>query len=156
VVGVVTCNLQARDVMFVPRTIRTSSDWDVDGTKIYTISKDGGAVEQGAFRARLDEIKASRAVAWSQTPHFAIFHRGAIDYLIVCWWGNDNELFTSVSVLVDDGWVEQPERYSFCLFDLEVFWDERNAYIDTIYCARPSLSAYRQRRRQGWMEPIAA
>jgi len=139
--------------MYKPRTIRTSLDWqDPDGAKLYTISMRGGAVDHDLFLARLLDVKTSRNVPWAETPHFAIFHQGACCYLILSWWGNDNELFTSVSVLTDCGWVEQPSRYSFCLYDLEVFWDERNFYIETIYCKTPSLAAYRLSRRPEWIE----
>lgn len=72
-------------------------------------------------------------------------------YLVVCWWGNGNELFTSVSVLTSDGWVEQSERYSFCLYDMEIMWDERNIYIETIDCERPDLLAYQTRRKKEWI-----
>ncbi len=137
--------------MFVPRTVRTSLNWqDIDGAKLYTISMDGSAVDHAPFLVRMAEVKASRSIPWLQTPHFAIFHKGVSSYLVLSWWGNDNELFTSVSVLVDSAWIEQPCRYSFCLYDLEIFWDERNFYIDTIYCERPSLSAYQRSRRPEW------
>lgn len=135
--------------MFVPRTIRSSSDWlDADGAKIYTIAKHDGPVAQAPFHERLAHVKASRSLPWPQTAHFAIFHEGTSPYLVLCWWGNDNELFTSVSVLTQEGWAERPDLYSFCLYDMEVMWEERNAYIDTVDCADPSLQSYRLRRRR--------
>lgn len=135
--------------MFVPRAIHGRLDWlDADGAKIYTISTLDQPVEQAPFLERLRQVKDSRPVPWRTTPHFVIFHEGASClYLVLCWWGNDNELFTSVSVLAGGGWVEQPDRYSFCLYDMEVMWDERNAYIETIDCQAPDLRAYRQTRR---------
>jgi hypothetical protein len=140
--------------MFVPRTIRSSLDWqDANGAKLYTISADGSQVDQQPFLARLAEVKSSRPIVWDETPHFAIFHKGAsFPYLILSWWGNDNELFNSVSVRMAEGWVEQPDRYSFCLYDMEIFWDERNFYIDTIDCQHPNLSSYRNKRRKAWLE----
>jgi hypothetical protein len=62
------------------------------------------------------------------------------------WWGNDNELFTSVSARSSGDWVEDPRRYSFCLWDLEVFWFERNRYIELVYRSAPDLDAYRAAR----------
>jgi hypothetical protein len=128
-------------------------EWrDSDGAKLYTISVNEASVDQTPFMCRMDFVKSIRPVPWSQIPHFAIFHEGsAYRYLILCWWGNDNELFTSVSVLTDEGWVERPDRYSFCVYDLEVVWDERNAFIDTMDCKEPSLQCYQQRRRQEWL-----
>jgi len=136
--------------MFIPRIIRGPLDWlDADGAKIYTISTHHYPVERTPFFERLNEVKRSRPVLWPVTSHFAIFHEGASShYLVLCWWGNDNELFTSVSVLTGEGWVERPDLYSFCLYDMEVMWDERNAYIETIDGVTPDLQAYQRKRRQ--------
>ena len=65
---------------------------------------------------------------------------------MLAWWGNDNELFTSVSARSTQGWVEDPRRYSFCLWDLEVFWFERNRYVELVYRAAPDLDGYRAAR----------
>ena len=134
--------------MYAPRTLCTEADWlDEHGVKIYTISADGGEVPWDGFQRRLAAVKAQRVVNWAGTPAFAIFHRGASrDYLVLAWWSNDNELFTSVSVAEDEGWVEDPSRYSFCLFDLEVFWAERNLLIRHLYSGHPNLAAYRHSR----------
>ena len=140
--------------MFVPRKIRTSAHWqDRDGCKLYTISADGSAVDHAIFESRLLQVKSARPLAWGRTPHFAILHRGTSSpYLILCWWGNDNELFTSVSVLADGNWVEDPARYSFCLYDLEIIWDERNHYIQTMDRPSPDLMRYREGLRSEWDE----
>ncbi|MGH8235059.1 MAG: hypothetical protein ACREPU_12835 [Rhodanobacteraceae bacterium] len=142
-------------MMFMSRNVRTSRNWlDADGAKIYTISIDHDAVDHAAFLARMVEVKASRRVSWPETAHFPIFHCGiTFRYLILAWWGNDNELFTSVSALTESGWVERPERYSFCVHDLEVFWEERNIYIDTMLGGHADIHAYRSARRQDWLSP---
>lgn len=134
--------------MFQPRKIESEPAWrDEDGVKIYTISALNRPVNQEAYLPRLAEVKASKAVDWAATPAFVIFHDGAsCQFLVLAWWGNDNELFTSVSVNTPAGWVEDPAQYSFCLWDLEVFWHERNFFIESIYCATPDLNAYRGRR----------
>lgn len=135
--------------MFKPRTIRGLRDWtDADGGKIYTISANGETVDPAPFVERLVAAKRARHVPWAATPHFTIFHQGSsFPYLILAWWGNDNELFTSVSVQTGQGWVEQAEKYSFCVYDLEVFWAERNIFIETFYCRTPSLERYRETRQ---------
>lgn len=134
--------------MYAPRTIASHPDWlDADGIKLYTISARHAPVDQAPYRLRLERIKATKTVDWSITPAFAIFHDGAgMAYLVLAWWGNDNELFTSVSVQTPDGWVESPSEYSFCVYDLEVFWHERNAFVQQVYCARPDLARYRADR----------
>lgn len=134
--------------MFRQRRIESDSGWsDADGIKIYTVSASGAAVEHNDYLPRLAELKATKPVEWSQTPAFAIFHDGSgAQYLVLAWWGNDNEMLVSVSVRQDDGWVEDPGRYSFCLWDLEIMWAERNLFIEHLYCAEPSLHDYRNAR----------
>ena len=134
--------------MFHPRQIESHHTWSCpDGIKIYTISANHQPVHQESYLVRLAEVKMRKAVAWSSTPAFAVFHDGAaFRYLVLAWWGNDNELFTSVSVQTESGWVEDPARYSFCLYDLEIFWHERNYFTQFIYCPTPNLAGYRAAR----------
>jgi hypothetical protein len=134
--------------MFKPRSIEGQIDWlDETGIKIYTISTSNNLVDQSKYLPRLKEIKASRNIDWINTPAFVIFHDGAgCDYLVLVWWANDNELFTSVSVKTDGKWVEDPSKYSFCLYDLEILWAERNIYIKTIDCETPALKKYQVSR----------
>ncbi len=134
--------------MFKPRKIESHATWlDTDGIKIYTISAQNQSVNQASYFAQLAEVKKRKAVVWASTPAFTIFHDGAgMAYLILAWWGNDNELFTSVSVKTASGWVEDPAQYSFCVYDLEVIWQERNCFVEFIDCANPSLEDYRAKR----------
>ncbi len=134
--------------MFRPRKIESQPAWlDSDGIKIYTISTHGQSVDQAPYLARLACVKEQKPVGWARVPAFAICHDGAdTAYLVLAWWGNDNELFTSVSVRTASGWVEDPSKYSFCVYDLEVVWQERNHFIECIDCAEPSLERYRAKR----------
>lgn len=134
--------------MFRPRKIEGDPQWlDPDGIKIYTVSARNQPVDQTPYLARLAEIKLQKAVAWTSAPAFAIFHDGAeMAYLVLAWWGNDNELFTSVSVRTASGWTEDPTKHSFCVYDLEVIWQERNHFVEFIDCAAPSLARYRAAR----------
>lgn len=108
--------------MYQPRTITSDPAWsDPDGVKIYTVSVSGRPVDQTRYFARLAEVKRAKPVAWPSTAGFALFHDGAsAEYLVLAWWGNDNELFTSVSVRTPKGWVEDPTRFSFCVWALEI------------------------------------
>jgi len=134
--------------MFKPRRIESNPKWiDGDGTKLYTVSATGNTVDQTDYRLRLKTVKAERRVNWGLTPSFAIFHDGAAArYMVLAWWGNDNELFTSVSVEIDSEWMEDPSRYSFCLWDLEIIWAERNFFVESVYCQHPDLDTYRHQR----------
>ncbi|SNR68591.1 hypothetical protein SAMN05192560_0475 [Methylobacillus rhizosphaerae] len=130
------------------RKIESLPQWiDADGIKIYTISAQNKPVDQAPYLARLAEVKKSRRAGWATTPAFVIFHDGeSMAYLVLAWWGNDNELFTSVSVKTASGWIEDAGQYSFCVYDLEVFWAERNYFVEQIYCLQPDLAGYRARR----------
>ena len=131
--------------MYRPRLIRPlSPSSDVDGIKLYAITLAGPLTDIEAFQARLVLVKAELRLIWAKTASFAIFHRGqSADYLIVGWWGNDNEMFTSVSVREGGRWVEDPRRYSFCVWDLEVFWHERNSYVSHMYSGTKDIAGYR-------------
>lgn len=133
--------------MFHPRlTYPLETARDPHQIKLYAISADGQPIDLESFQTRLAVIKAERKQDWASLPAFAIFHRGATQhYLVLCWWANDNELFTSVSVLTPTGWVENPQQYSFCVYDLEVMWFERELFIGTLDCPHPDLGAYRRR-----------
>ncbi|MGK7911543.1 MAG: hypothetical protein AB4050_08695 [Synechococcus sp.] len=134
--------------MFKSRRINTSSDWlDSDGVKLYTVSATGDNVVQPPYLAQLQRVKSDKRIGWQHTASFAIFHDGAnAQYLVLAWWGNENELFTSVSVREPWGWAVDSDKYSFCLWDLEILWAERNIYIETMYSGNPDLDADRQRR----------
>ncbi len=135
--------------MFRPRKIESHRGWaDPSGIKIYTISAKGQPVDQSPYLVRLAEAKRQKPVVdWSTVPSFAVFHDGAsMAYLVLAWWGNDNELFTSVSVLTSSGWIEDPTRHSFCVYDLEIMWQERNYFIECIDCEKPDLEVYRAKR----------
>lgn len=43
---------------------------------------------------------------------------------------------------INNQWVEDANKYSLCLYDLDILWNERNIYIDTIDCESPSLRQY--------------
>lgn len=141
-------SLHGRTNMFQPRRIESYPLWsDADGIKVYTISARGMPVNQDEYALRLGEIKRQKNVDWATTPAFVLMHDGAsCRYLVLAWWGNDNELFTSVSVNTDAGWIEDASRFSFCLWDLEVIWFERNCFIKHVYCPFPNLESYRKSR----------
>lgn len=136
--------------MYLKRRIRYLSEYsDPNAVKIYTIAYPDKKLNIDVFVERLSTVKQSQHIEWDNTPSFAIFHSGKErDYLIFCWWLNDNELFNSVSVRDEYGWVEDHNKYSFCVYDLEVIWAERNYFIQTIDCETPSIHNYRQLRYQ--------
>lgn len=120
-----------------------SPAFDTDGLKLYTISASGAEVDASRYQDRLAFVKSQKQID-SSVPGFAILHDGsACEYLIVGWWRNNNELFVSVSVKEHDVWVEDMTKYSFCLWDLEIIWHERNSFIRHLYSGTTNLDAYR-------------
>jgi hypothetical protein len=120
---------------------------DAEGIKVYAISSHGQPVDYSHYASQLQAMKRARSVAWARTPAFAICHDGAsARYLVLGWWGNDNEMFVAVAANDGSGWIEDMSRYSFCLWDMEVMWHERNAFVVEMYGATPSLEAYRANR----------
>ena len=101
--------------MFEQRKIQSSPDWlDADGIKIYTVSIGNTTVDQTLFKQRLEHVKNTRSLDWAITPAFALFHEGEnFLYLVFAWWGNDDGLFTSVSVLIESGGAETAKSIRF-------------------------------------------
>lgn len=109
-------------------------DLEPEGLKLYSIHTQPRPVTAEVFLPHLQAIKSDYAHDWQQTAGFAILHQGAAyPYLILAWWGNDNELFTAVSVKTATGWQTDPKRFSFCLYDMAVFTAERQLYMQTYY-----------------------
>ena len=134
--------------MFEKRKIQSSPEGlDADGIKICTVSIGSTAVDQTAFKQRLENVRNIRNLDWAIILPFALFHEGEnFLYLVFAWWGNDDELFTSVSVLIESGGAEDREKYSFCLYDIEIFWFERNAFITSMYSGSSCIESYRKKR----------
>ncbi len=117
----------------------------LDGIKLYTIAINARPVNLAIFSLELERLKALHQRDWQHTAAFAIFHQGqSMAYLVLAYWGNDNELFTTVSVLTDNGWLVDAQQYSFYLWDMQVMWFERNSYIAHMYGEQPAdIVAYR-------------
>lgn len=82
---------------------------------------------------------------------FIICHQGhSWHYLVVCWWDSENELVTRIFVQKSDekdSWRKAGENQSICVWDIEILWFERNAYIETVLSNpdAPDLGAYLDR-----------
>ena len=74
-----------------------------------------------------------------------ITHQGnGADYVVVAWWDRENELPIRVIVNDGNGWRAATGTESVCVWDLEVFWHERQAYVATVLDpdAEEPLQAY--------------
>lgn len=76
---------------------------------------------------------------------FVIEHQGkTLNYLIVGWWDNENELRVKVWVQQQGVWRAARDE-SFCVWDLQVMAFERNAFVDTLLQHTPDIPAYMNR-----------
>ena len=79
---------------------------------------------------------------------FAILHQGnAMDYVVLGWWDRENELPLRVFVRESEVWRPAGTNESLCVWDLEIVWFERNAYLQSILCDRgASIENYLEAR----------
>ena len=76
---------------------------------------------------------------------FAVFHQAnAGRYIVLCHWDNVNELPTIVLVRSPHEleWRRAQSRESFCVWDLQVMYAERQIYIDTMLTGARSVEQY--------------
>ena len=69
---------------------------------------------------------------------FVIEHQGnLIDYLVLAWWDRENELPLRIYVREPSaGWREARDAESICVWDLQLIWAERQAYVSTVMSGR--------------------
>ena len=95
--------------------------------------------ERGLKRAA-EELPSPPATHARPGAGFVIFHQGTTgDYVVLCWWDNENELPTRVFVRNGAGggageiqWRLACPHESFCVWDLAIMWFEREAYIASV------------------------
>lgn len=84
---------------------------------------------------------------------FLIAHQGRTgDYAVIAWWDRENELPMRVFVRRSgEAWRPAQDNESICVWDLEILWAERQAWVETMltpggggeeaYLAREARSA---------------
>jgi hypothetical protein len=127
------------------RVVRLGGVLEREGWRLkrFDISVDGHlsdeafapGVEMALSRLPRPAVSAVRAGVGALIRHLG---RGAGGedalYVVLMWWDNRNEMITRVFVRDDSGgapgaWIAGDGRYSFCVWDLEVMWREREAYV---------------------------
>ena len=111
--------------------------------KVYIICEASQTLEIERFAARWE--LAARALPQPAMTEsrpgvgFTILHQGrTADYLILCWWDQENELPTRVFLRGPEGWRPAEGGESFCVWDLRVIWWEREAYVGTVLAGSAS------------------
>lgn len=129
--------------------VREIGGWRI---KMYAITHgpeplDRPCYEQGLELAR-DALPQPPVQADRPGVGFIIAHQGrGWHYLVLNWWANENEYFNRVFVKPRSGdvpWRAASSGESACVWDLEVIWFERQAYVETILSQpdRPDIEAY--------------
>jgi hypothetical protein len=135
---------EANVIRYTPRTIAYNgillfNDWRL---KHYSISRGeqyGAETDwSGAIAQLLSFLPTPANTNDRPGIGFLIIHAG-VDalYAVLAFWDRENELSVRICVREPTGaWRMSRDSESFCVWDLEVFWHERNAYIDTVLSER--------------------
>ena len=110
--------------------------------KAYAVACQGRAFDQGRFEPAIAELSQRLPIPSSDSGcpgvGFLILHQGlTADYAILAWWDQQNEL--PIHVLVNDstGWRAANAHESFCVYEMEILWFERNLWVSTALAGIP-------------------
>jgi len=125
---------------YVARIIRPLGIHEAAGFRFKRYAVDGGFApfDAGRFAGGIALAEAalpSPAVDDGRPGvGFLILHQGRGDYLVLAWWDRENELPLRVFVRREDGmgWRPASTTESVCVWDLEILWREREAYVHTV------------------------
>jgi hypothetical protein len=126
-------------IPYAPRPIRFLGIETIQGfrLKVYSIHLPEAEFDRSRF-APAWELAASALPQPASNPErpglgFAILHQGRTgDYFILGWWDRENELPVRIFLRDETGWRSGRESESFCVWDLQVIWSEREAYVQTV------------------------
>lgn len=114
----------------------------VDGwvLKQYSVCHAGQTFDDTRFSGGVTHAVAAlpRPARTTERPGvgFVILHQGnGIDYTVLAWWDRENELPLRVFVCDRPGaneWRRARDSESVCVWDLQIIWAEREAYVQTI------------------------
>jgi len=122
---------------------RETNGWRI---KLYSIVRDGSPPDWSVFDPALslafDSLPSPAKATGRPGLAFLIAHAGRdIWYSVLCWWDRENELPIRIWVAERDSsgaprWREARGAESVCVWDLEVIWHERQAYVETVLSSR--------------------
>lgn len=132
-----------RDTRFVG--LRTSNGWTLKQYEI-RFEPDADLSNFSAASELADRtLPAPDPSAGRPGYGFTIAHAGrGADYFVLGWWNAENELPLSVWVRRDGtDWRPAQDGESICVWDLEVIWHERQAWVQWMLNERaPDARAY--------------
>lgn len=127
---------------FAPRAVgfhgvRHAGDWRL---KLYSVLYGPGPLDWDAFApglAQAERALPQPAVAAGRPGvGLLIAHQGRTgNYAVLAWWDRENELPLRVFLSPDgraQSWRPAEGGESICVWDLEILWAEREAYVATV------------------------
>jgi hypothetical protein len=108
--------------------------------KQYSVCHAGQTFDDARFSGGVEQAVAAlpQPARTTERPGvgFVILHQGnGIDYTVLAWWDRENELPLRVFVCDSPGaneWRPARDSESVCVWDLQIIWAEREAYVRTI------------------------
>lgn len=127
---------------FAPRRVEFHGVRSVGGwrLKLYSILYGPGPIGWDAFAPGLALAEAAlpqpAVTAARLGVGFLIAHQGRTgSYTVLGWWDRENELPLRVFARSDTppaSWRASEASESICVWDLEILWAEREAYVSTV------------------------
>ena len=126
---------------YTPRPIRfagvaTYGDWRI---KRYRIRHPDTDFEETRFSEATSLVAAELPLPATTDMRpgvgFLIEHQGrGADYVVLGWWDRENELPLRVwlRTATEPAWRRAAGAESICVWDLQVIWHEREAYVGTL------------------------
>ncbi len=126
-----------RSECFIDRPVRRSglvnfNNWQL---KQFDISFDDAPVSDFAtgVNLALNDLPLPAQTRDRPGVGFLIRHAGReAHYVVLAWWDNQNELLTRIFIrdaAAQTPWRDAAGKFSFCIWDMKVFWHERNAFV---------------------------
>jgi hypothetical protein len=137
-----------------PRTIRFLElhEWRGWRLKLYSVQYAGTALERDVFAEglalALPTLPSPAVTVQRPGVGFVVLHQGrGISYVVLAWWDRENEIFSRTfwrPFGADSYWREGAAGETACVWDLQVFWSEREAYLRHVLVREgaPDLDAY--------------
>lgn len=124
--------------------LREHGNWRL---KTYSISCAGGANPAGfedGITSVLGHLPSPAVAPARPGVGVLILHAGrGCDYTVLAWWDRENELPIRIAVR-DPGqpWRPSHGAESICVWDLDVLWHERSAYVARVLRRDPDVEGY--------------
>jgi hypothetical protein len=125
---------------YAPRLIRFHGVRELNGYRLkdYSIVVGAGTADwldfARGFDLVLEQMPRPAVAAGRPGVGFRIAHQGATGrYAVLAWWERENELPIRLAVRRDgEPWRKANADESICVWDLQVFGFERDAYVETM------------------------